>query len=152
MGSAVAEEFGKAFWEERYGGHGAGHRRGVASRIEWREADLTTWAPPENRFDLISSLYVHTAGSREELFRRLAAAVAPGGTLLVVAHDPTDVHHNGAHAPSPQSTVAVEEVVGTLEAEKWDVAVAETRSRAAADGHGHQVTMRESVVRARKRG
>ena len=209
----VAEEFGKDFWEERYGGHSAGHRREpnpqlvaevadlragealdagcgegaeaiwlaergwrvtavdiaagaldrarrhaesldarVASRIDWREADLTTWAPPEGHFDLICSLYVHPAGPPGELFRRLAAAVAPGGTLLVVAHDPSDVDHGGGHAPSPRSTVPVAEVVDTLEADRWDVVVAETRTRAASDGHGHEITMRDAVVRARRHG
>jgi SAM-dependent methyltransferase len=209
----VPEQFDKDFWEARYDGHGASHRREpnpqlvaevgdlepgvaldagcgegaeaiwlaergwrvtavdiaagalgrarghaesldreVAGRIQWRQEDLDTWVPEENRFDLVTSLYVHSAGSRQELFGRLAAAVAPGGTLLVLAHDPADVHDGGAHAPSPQSTVAFEEVVGTLEVEKWDVVVAETRTRTAADGHGHEVTMREAVVRARRRG
>jgi hypothetical protein len=35
-------------------------------------------------------LYVHVAGSVQELVCRLAAGVAPGGTLLLVRHRPVD--------------------------------------------------------------
>src|SRR5918996_5942985 len=51
----------------------------VAERIEWIEADLSTWTPPPDHYALVTCLYVHVAGSVSEMVRRLAAAVAPRG-------------------------------------------------------------------------
>ena len=50
----------------------------VAERIDWVEGDLTTWTPQPGRYDLVACLYVHMAGSVEEMVRRMAAGVAPG--------------------------------------------------------------------------
>ena len=71
----------------------------VAGRISWVEGDLGSWAPEHGRFDLVSCLYVHVAGSVVELVRRLAAGVAPGGTLLLVGHRPIDPE-TGAPTPA----------------------------------------------------
>ena len=70
----------------------------VAGRIAWVEADLATWAPPTGRYDLVACLYVHVAGSVPEMVRRLAAGIAPGGTLLLVGHCPVDP---ATGAPTP---------------------------------------------------
>ncbi|WP_110943709.1 class I SAM-dependent methyltransferase [Streptomyces niger] len=132
----------------------------VADRIEWREADLTAWVPPEGHFDLVSTHYVHPAGSPQELFRRLAAAVAPGGTLLVVGHDPSGHGTDGTHDAPGEVHFTAEEVAADLDPDRWDVLVAEARTRPAHghgghgdhDGHGgHGGTLQDSVLRARKR-
>lgn len=109
----------------------------VAGRIDWRAEDLTRWAPPEGQFDLVCALYVHVAGSSQALFRRLAAAVAPGGTLLVIGHFPGDDH---GHAPEPGSFVTPDEIVAALDATSWDIVVADTTRQNAHD----------AVVRARR--
>jgi 2-polyprenyl-3-methyl-5-hydroxy-6-metoxy-1,4-benzoquinol methylase len=59
----------------------------VAERIDWVEADLATWTPQRDGYDLVVCLYVHVAGSVEEMVRRMATGVARGGTLfwLVIA-------------------------------------------------------------------
>ena len=57
----------------------------VAERIDSVEGDLATWTPERGRYDLVACLYVHVAGSVEEMVRRMAAGVAPGGTLFLVA-------------------------------------------------------------------
>ncbi|RCW46111.1 methyltransferase family protein [Halopolyspora algeriensis] len=121
----------------------------VTNRITWVEADLTAWAPTEETFDLVTTHYVHPAGSREALFGRLAAAVAPGGTLLVVGHHPCD-SHSTAHASGPQVHFTAEEIAADLDPDRWDIAVAETRTRSAT-GHGEgEITLHDTVLRARK--
>ena len=70
----------------------------VAERIEWVEGDLGSWTPPSRRFDLVSCLYVHVAGSVGEMVTRLAAGVAPGGTLFMVGHLPVDPATGAADA------------------------------------------------------
>jgi 2-polyprenyl-3-methyl-5-hydroxy-6-metoxy-1,4-benzoquinol methylase len=39
----------------------------VAEGIDWTEGDLGSWVPPPRRYDLVSCLYVHVAGSLSEM-------------------------------------------------------------------------------------
>ncbi|WP_062432898.1 class I SAM-dependent methyltransferase [Herbidospora daliensis] len=55
----------------------------VVRRITWQQADLTTWTAPDDGYDLVCTNYVHAL---EDIVPQLAAAVRPGGTLLVVDH------------------------------------------------------------------
>lgn len=73
-------------------------RPAVAGRITWIRVDLREWSPPVASFDLVSAQYLHLPQAlREDTWPRLAAAVSPGGTLLVVAHDPDDPHVLNRH-------------------------------------------------------
>jgi 2-polyprenyl-3-methyl-5-hydroxy-6-metoxy-1,4-benzoquinol methylase len=62
----------------------------IAERINWVESDLATWRPAAAHYDLVVCLYVHVAGSVEEMIAGMANGVAPGGTLLLVGHRPID--------------------------------------------------------------
>ena len=122
----------------------------VASRIDWVEADLASWSPPEECFDLVTSHYVHVpAADREAFVRRLAAAVALGGSLLVVGHDASGLHE-GAHGSAPEAYVRADEVAALLDPAAWNVGVAETRTRTATGPHGRGVVLRDAVLRARR--
>ena len=117
----------------------------VAGRIDWVEGDLTTWAPQPGRHDLVACLYVHVAGSVEELVRRLATGVAPGGTLFLVGHRPVDPATGLATAAADQVQVSVAAATAALDPARWDVLIAEERPRAAAG------TGVDAVIRARRR-
>lgn len=104
----------------------------AAERIEWIEADLATWAPMPSKYDLVFCLYVHVAGSVDELVRRLSAGVAPGGTLLLVGHRPIDPATGAPTRAAGQDQISVEEAVAALDPERWNVVVAEERQREAA--------------------
>jgi SAM-dependent methyltransferase len=109
--------------------------RGLGDRIEWRHADLHAWTPPEGRFDLVTAHYLHSRGAdRPALFERLAAAVAPGGTLLVVGHllDGTGghgSHQDPHHEHDPDLFYGAGEVAAVLDPEQWRDVVTETRER-----------------------
>ena len=124
---------------------------GITSRIDWVQTDLTNWTPTEEYFDLVSTHYVHPAASREALFGRLAAAVAPGGTLLIVGHHPSDLQTTGPRASAPEVYFTAEEVAASLDPDRWDIDAAETRARSATDHDGHAITIRDAVLRARNR-
>jgi 2-polyprenyl-3-methyl-5-hydroxy-6-metoxy-1,4-benzoquinol methylase len=62
----------------------------VAERADWVEADLATWTPERDEYDLVVCLYVHVAGSVAEMVQRMATGVARGGTLFLVGHRPID--------------------------------------------------------------
>jgi SAM-dependent methyltransferase len=117
---------------------------GVAERIDWVEGDLGTWTPPPDHFDLVSCLYVHVAGSVAKMVRRLASGVAPGGTLLLVGHQPVDPATGEPTPAASQVQVSVEEAVAALDNSRWEIVVAEERAR---ENAGSGV---DAVVRARR--
>jgi SAM-dependent methyltransferase len=141
--SAVALERGAARARER----------GVEDRIEWRHEDLDVWTPPAGRFDLVSAHYLHATWSdRPGMFARLAAAVAPGGTLLVVGHLMGEQWGHGQHhAHDPGVLYTAEDVAALLDPEEWRDVVTETRDREpeAAERTGNPVP--DTVLVARKR-
>ena len=114
----------------------------VAERIKWVEGDLGSWTPPPRRFDLVSCLYVHVAGSVGEMVTRLATGVAPGGTLLLVGHLPVDPTTGEPTPAAGQVQVTVEDAIGALDTREWQIVVAEERPRATAG------TGADAVVRA----
>ncbi len=90
--------------------------------VEWVEADVLRWAPPERGFDLVAILYLHLREAQlRPVLRRAADAVAPAGTLLVVAHDATNLAdgHGGPQDPALLYTPAdVTAAIHGLEVER----------------------------------
>jgi SAM-dependent methyltransferase len=71
------------------------------------EADVTTYEPPRERFDLVLIAYLHLPEpTRSAVYARSAAAVTPGGTLLVVGHDRSNLDggHGGPQDPAVLAT------------------------------------------------
>lgn len=117
---------------------------GLAERIAWVEGDLATWTPPAAHFDLVVCLYVHIAGAVAAMVERMAAAVAPGGTLFMIGHRPIDPATGAATAAAGQVQISVEAAAAALDAARWELVVAEERPRAVA-GSGV-----DAVIRARR--
>lgn len=116
----------------------------VAGRIDWIEGDLACWAPAAGRYDLVACLYVHAAGAAADLVKRMAAGVAPGGTLFLIGHRPIDPVTGAATSAANQVQVSVEAAVAVLDPDAWEILVAEERPRAIAG------TGVDAVVRARR--
>lgn len=56
--------------------------------VDWVVADARTWRAPVAAFDLVAIVYLHLApDERPSVLAGAAAALAPGGTLVVVGHD-----------------------------------------------------------------
>jgi SAM-dependent methyltransferase len=123
----------------------------IADRIQWVPADLTTWAPAPAAYDLVSAQYLQLpTEQRIPLFARLAASVAPGGTLLIVGHHPSDMQTTVSRPSMPDLYFTAEEVAETLDPTQWDT-VTETRPRTVTDATGHPTTIHDAVLRARRR-
>lgn len=120
--------------------------RGLA--ITWLHADLAK-NPPPGTYDLVTAHFLHVPKSdQQQLFRHLAAAVAPGGTLLVVGHNLSDM----LKVPRPDLAEygwTAEEVAASLGA-GWTIEVAEARPRQATGPEGDEVTIHDAVLRARR--
>jgi 2-polyprenyl-3-methyl-5-hydroxy-6-metoxy-1,4-benzoquinol methylase len=117
----------------------------IAERIAWVEADLGTWTPQPDAYDLVVCLYVHVAGSVEETVQRMATGVVAGGTLFLVGHRPIDPATGARTAAAGQIQVAVEDARAALDADRWELVVAEHRPRPTAG------TGVDAVIRARRR-
>lgn len=117
----------------------------VAARIDWIEGDLARWTPASARYDLVVCLYVHIAGAIDETVKRMAAGVAPGGTLFLVGHRPIDPATGAATRAANQVQISVETAIAALDPDAWELLVAEERPRALAG------TGVDAVVRARRR-
>jgi SAM-dependent methyltransferase len=73
----------------------------VGVEVDWLEADLVEYEPRQGAFDLVLVAYLHVpAHERGAILAKAEAAVAPGGTLLLVGHDLTNI---GTGAPGPTS-------------------------------------------------
>ncbi|GAA0398772.1 hypothetical protein Acor_33970 [Acrocarpospora corrugata] len=87
----------------------------VAERLRWLHADVTTWAD-RHQFDLVSAHFMHLpTAPREALFARMAALVAPGGTLLIVGHHPSDMQTPMPRPQIPEMFFTAEEVATSLD-------------------------------------
>ena len=137
---------------ERAASHAAA--AGVGERTEWRHVDVRTFDPASEdageRWDLVTSQFMHLPdGGMVDLTCRLADAVAPGGTLLVVGHHPDDLETGLRHGRA-SFMFTPEDLVPALDPETWELEVVEVRPRAD-EGHGEPRTVHDSVLRARRR-
>ncbi|WP_028934850.1 SAM-dependent methyltransferase [Pseudonocardia spinosispora] len=123
----------------------------IADRIDWREVDMLTWVP-DGSYDLVAAHFLHFPPEvRDPAFTRLAAATAPGGTLLIVGHHPSDLLTTVGRPSQPELFFTAEQIVDLLDPDDWDIEVADARPRPATDPDGNEVTIHDTVLRARKR-
>jgi len=128
--------------------------RPVADRITWQHADVLSWdfMKPPRQFDLVSAQFVHLPRlERETLVRRLAEAVHPGGTLLIVGHHPSDLETTVGRPNLPDLFFTAEEVAAALHPDDWQIIVAAAPERQTLDPDGQPVTIRDAVMRAIRR-
>ena len=144
---------------------------GSTARVEvdWRCIDLLVEPPPAATYDLVSLQYpalLEAAGV--EPFRRLLAAVAPGGTILVVGHADVEHHHGDDHDHGhhrddgddgddhengvrfdPAEFFGVAELRTLLRETGFEIDVDEVRPRPNPPADAHHA--RDAVLRARRR-
>ncbi|WP_395574733.1 class I SAM-dependent methyltransferase [Streptomyces sp. BK79] len=134
---------------ERAAGHAAD--AGVGDRIAWERHELGR-SFPEGSFDLVSAHYLQSPVplDRRTVLRAAAAAVADGGTLLVVMH---------AGWPSWQTEPPFDAVFPTLEGvlaelalpdHAWAVETKETVRRPSVSPEGVEGFREDNVWRLRR--
>jgi SAM-dependent methyltransferase len=125
---------------------------GVADRITLRQVDMLTFEPEPASFDLVSSQFIHLPLElRSTLNARLAAAVRPGGSLLVVGHHASDLRTTIGRPNLPELFFDAEEIAAALDPDAWDVVTAAAPERETLDPNGDPVTIRDAVLHAVRR-
>lgn len=136
---------------ERAAEHAAQEDQAVAERIQWQRADLLEWQPPDRAYDLVSAHYLHLPPEpRQALFARLAAAVADGGTLLIVGHHPADLQTTMPRPPQPELFFTGDDLARELGGDGWEIVTNVAAPHETADPDGRPVTIHDTVFRARR--
>jgi 2-polyprenyl-3-methyl-5-hydroxy-6-metoxy-1,4-benzoquinol methylase len=103
--------------------------------VDWQLADLLEWSPEARAYDLVTLFFIHLPGTeRRGVYARAADEVAPGGTLLIVAHDRANLADGVGGPQDPDVLVSPGEVAAELPGFRIDRA--ETMRRPAPDGRG----------------
>ncbi len=132
-------------------GKAAAVARGLSARIVWLPVDLLEWDPPAETFDLVTAQFVHfVQPHRATVFRRLASAVKPRGTLLIVGHDPSDLLTTAKRPNVPGGLHTAPEVAVLLDPAEWTLEEVAARPRNVTDPQGRFIVVRDAVVRARR--
>ncbi|MET2010355.1 bifunctional NAD(P)/FAD-dependent oxidoreductase/class I SAM-dependent methyltransferase [Microbacterium chocolatum] len=125
---------------------------GVGESTRFVATDLAEVAAFEPA-DLVLASFLHSTVDlpRTEILRRAAAAVVPGGRLLVIGHaePPPWAGHYGRHAP--MSTPSEDRAALALDPARWEVEIEELRERTATSPDGDAVTLRDGVLLLRRR-
>jgi 2-polyprenyl-3-methyl-5-hydroxy-6-metoxy-1,4-benzoquinol methylase len=83
--------------------------------VTWVEADVVEWQPPAASFEVVVVMYLHLPSEqRHRVLARVAAALAPGGILLVVGHDTSNLSEGTGGPQDPAVLFGPEEIVEDL--------------------------------------
>lgn len=115
---------------------------------DWVCADLLEYAPSPEAFELVIVFYLQLPDKeRRAIFSRAASAVAPGGTLLLVAHNPDNLEHGYGGPRDPVVLYSAEQAAADLTGLEIERAEPVVRTVETADGAREAI---DTLVRARR--
>ena len=119
-------------------------RDGVDAEFEC--ADLVTYEPGSSVFDLVVVLYLHIPSrERHIVLGRAAAALAPGGTFLLVGHDTLNMTEGVGGPSDPEIHFTPDEIA----AELADLEIVKAE-RVLRDVRGQERDAIDALVRAKR--
>jgi SAM-dependent methyltransferase len=118
--------------------------------VDWVCADATAATWPPEAFDLVVISYLQlTADLRREATRRAAAALAPGGTLLVVGHDTSNLADGWGGPQEPAVLFTAADVLDDVAGLGLEVVRADRVERHVETAEGPRVAL-DALVRLRR--
>jgi SAM-dependent methyltransferase len=119
-------------------------RDGVA--VEFVQADLVEYELEAAAYDLVLVLYLHIpSGQRGAIHARASAALAPGGTFLLLGHDLSNATEGVGGPSDPDILYTADEIAAELPG--LDIEKATTVLR---DVDGEERDAIDTIVRARR--
>ena len=115
-----------------------GRRLAGDADVTWVCADATTWQA-DAAYDLAVLAYLQLpAEERRAAVRRAFAALRPGGTFLLVAHDTTNLTEGTGGPQDASVLMTAQDVLADLAGEAVEVVRAERVPRTVDEGHGDE--------------
>jgi SAM-dependent methyltransferase len=128
--------------------HRLADARGVEP--EWVQADLLAYAPEPRAFDLVIAFYLQLQqAQRTPVLRAAAEAVGAGGTMLVVAHDSSNLEHGYGGPGDPAVLYSAVDVAGDLDGSGLEVERAEVVERQVESADGVHIAL-DALLRAHR--
>ena len=123
--------------------------RGVADhQVDWVVADLSEYEPARAAFELVLIAYLQVgAALRDRVLAGAATALVPGGTLLVIGHDLTNLTEGVGGPQSPEVLYSPEMITAGLPGLR--IVLAE-RVHRIVERDGGQATAIDTLVRAER--
>ncbi len=129
----------------------AAQARSQGLDVQWQHSDMLANTLASRSYDLVTAHYIHLPqAERMALYTQLAAAVAPGGSLLLVGHHPSHMHSAAGHPNLHDMYFTAEQLVDELDLSGWEICTVETRARQSRDHDGNELTIEDAVLRARR--
>ncbi|NDL59302.1 FAD-dependent oxidoreductase [Phytoactinopolyspora mesophila] len=143
--SVTAVDISKAALDEA---STAAEAAGVGDRIQWMRDDLDAGFP-DGTWDLVNVAYLHSpvALRRDDILRRAAAAVAPGGLLLILGHEGMP---SWTEPPPEVEFPTTDDVLAALDLDGWTVEKAEKRAVTVHRPGESPGTRTDHVIRVRR--
>ena len=123
--------------------------RGVGEgQVDWVVADLSEYEPAREAYELVLIAYLQVdAALRARVLAGAAAALVPGGTLLVIGHDLTNLAEGVGGPQSPEVLYTPEAITAGLPGLRIARA---GRVRRTVEREGGQATAVDTLVRAER--
>jgi SAM-dependent methyltransferase len=116
------------------------------ARVDFVCGDLLEYEPSGRAFDLVLLLYFHIpATERRHVLAKAADAVAPGGTVIVIGHDLSNVTHGVGGPSDPDLLSTPDELASELPGLQIEKATTILR-----DVDGEDRDAIDNLVRARR--
>ena len=129
-----------------------GRRLAGDAEIDWVVADATTWQPSAS-YDLAVIAYLQViADARRAAVRTAYDSLAPGGTLLLVAHDTANLAEGTGGPQDPSVLMTADDVLADLGDRDAEVIRAERVGRPVTLADGTVRDALDTLVRLRRPG
>lgn len=133
-------------------GIATGRRRAAEAGVDvdWVVADVVEWEPEPAAFDLVVIAYLQLpAASLRRVLGHAAGALAPGGTLVAIGHDRTNLVDGHGGPQDPDVLWTVEEIVDAIGASGVEATVEQRAvvERRVTTDDGERVAL-DTLVRA----
>ena len=123
-------------------------RRGAL--IRWIETDLTDWEPEPASYDLVLLAYVQLPSEmRSQLHRKAFTAVRPGGRLLIIAHDSTNLREGFGGPQSSEVLFSPDDVLADIGGEDFVIERADRVARTVTTDLGERTAI-DALVRVQR--
>jgi ubiquinone/menaquinone biosynthesis C-methylase UbiE len=126
-------------------------KRGV--QLNWMVGDVCHHEFDQEAYDLVAVLFLHTsAAERSVWLPRLSAALKPGGRMIYIAHDPSNVAQGVGGPQDPALLPSISELSEQLRGFEFERAEIYQRPVGQDPGHGNAKGVAlDTLIIARKR-